>query len=298
MKPDRIETLYPPETKRFDCNYELLFSETRPPNFVQSSPQHTVTMARSSTALRLYLRNEEARKATETAIRNGTLKFVELSEDILAIQAVDHADGWPYREHVHTRTFQNDDRLRSADIYFRFYVHDFYETPESDDGVTVLSNGPMKMLKWLLFEEESLSMSVEANRVFLHTSRRESSFHILLVFLKDEQSAERLGDTLAKGGNTVLVPNDVVRSILLVPRPAEPTATMFAYGVETMPEKDINALKELQVQKLPSGVWAKPGWTLEDERKLFKNLTTPGNAVGKQLFGGEDGGCPGHGSPD
>jgi hypothetical protein len=38
------------EKKRFEVRYELLFSETRPPNFVQSSPRHTITLASSKTA--------------------------------------------------------------------------------------------------------------------------------------------------------------------------------------------------------------------------------------------------------
>ena len=100
------------------------------------------------------------------------------------------------------------------------------------------------------------------------TFRKDSNYHSLLVFLSNVTAAKRLRDRFHRGGHTLLALNDVVKGILLLPWPEKQPANLLAYGLEDMPPTIATNLRELGVQKLPSGEWTKPGWTWEDERKL------------------------------
>jgi hypothetical protein len=100
------------------------------------------------------------------------------------------------------------------------------------------------------------------------------------VFLKDAKSARLLCTRFGEEGNTVLSPNDVVKGVLLIPRPGEPSGNLLAYGLETIPEKAVTTLKEIGVQKLASGVWTKRGFSSDDEHKLLTNLSLAASSMG------------------
>ena len=155
MNPENIQKAQSSGNQRIECKYELLVSETRPPNLVHASPQHTITLARSRSADRIYLRNEETLKATELAIRDGTLKFVELGPDVLAIELIDHALGWPYSESATSQMYFRDfAQIDQANRHVPFYRHDLYDTESFDGGVSVLDIGCLKTVHSLRFERD------------------------------------------------------------------------------------------------------------------------------------------------
>jgi hypothetical protein len=259
------------EEKRFEVRYELLFSETRLPNFVQSSPRHTITLASSKTAMVIHLRNEESRRATELGIRNGTMRFVELSRDIMAIETFDHALGWPFCEHAHSRLFTSLAPIEEADIPILLLEHNPYGIPFGHDAISVLTQGPMKAVKSLLFDRHDDSVLTAPKALCVFTYRPDSLYSSLCAYLQDEESSQLLRERVDNGGNIVLVPNTVVKAILLLPR-EDLGGSVVGYGLDNMPKKVVARLTKFGLQQLPSGVWTKQKWTGDDEDILVNIL--------------------------
>jgi len=255
------------------CDYEVLLSESRPQTLIDEFPEHTITLARSTSADRIFFTTEEARKATELAIRNGQTPFIEVSPDIPAIELIKHAAGWPFDQGAHsTVIFAGLAEVASADVPVQLYGGNFYQSATLDDGVTVLHEGPLKLVRSVLFDEQLQVGVLPSDRVIAHTSNPHSLFHILVVWLCHQAAAEGLWKELRSGGETLLTPNGVVKGMALLPRPADPPATMFVYGFEHLPEADVIALKQLGMQKLSSGIWSKPKWTASDEQRLVTHF--------------------------
>ena len=115
----------------------------------------------------------------KSTIRNGTLTLVEVGEDIPAIETIEHATGWPFSQGAHSRLiFQSLAEMASADIQIQLYGGNFYETPVQDNGVTVLSSGPMKTAKSVLFDQTTQPGLWPPHTVFVHSSRPHSLYHM------------------------------------------------------------------------------------------------------------------------
>jgi hypothetical protein len=259
------------EKRRFEVKYELLFSTTRPPDFVQSSPRHTITLASSKTALVIHLRSEESRRATELGIRNGTMRIVELNRDIIAIETFDHALGWPFCEHAHSGLFTSRAHIKEAEIPLLLLEHNPYGIPFGHDAISVLAQGPMKAVKSLLFDRHDDFVLSAPKALCVFTYRPDSLYSSLYAYLEDERSSQRLCERVANGGNIVLVPNAVVKAVLIIPR-QDLGGSFIGYGLDNVATEVMGRLNKLGVQKLPSGVWTKSNWTAGDEEMLLKIL--------------------------
>jgi hypothetical protein len=69
----------------------------------------------------------------------------------------------------------------------------------------------------------------------------------------------------------VLVPNAVVKAILLIPC-KELGGSFIGYGLDNVPPEVMTRLNKFGLQKLPSDVWTKPEWTAGDEDVLVHIL--------------------------
>lgn len=274
QEASRLRSIVPLSTqkKRFEVKYELLFSETRLPDFVQSSPRHTITLASSKTAMVIHLRSEEFRRATELGIRNGTMRIVELNRDIIAIETFDHALGWPFGEHAHSQLFTSRAHIKEAEIPILLLEHNPYGIPFGHDAISVLAPGPMKAVKSLFFDRHADSVLRAPKALCVFTDRPDSLYSSLYAYLQDEQSPQRLRERVADSGNIVLVPNAAVQAILLIPR-EDLGGSFVGYGLDNLPSKVMTRLNKFGLQRLPSGVWTKQKWTANDEDILLNNLT-------------------------
>jgi hypothetical protein len=199
------------------------------------------------------------------------MRFVELNGDILAIETFHHALGWPFREHAHSQLFTSRAHIKEAEIPLLLLEHNPYGIPLGHDVISVLTNGPMKAVKSLLFDKHDDFVLCAPKALCVFTYRPDSLYSSLYAYLQDEQSSQRLRERVANGGTIVLVPNAIVKAILLIPS-KELGGSFIGYGLDNVPAAVMTRLNKFGLQKLPSNVWTKPEWIAGDEDILVNIL--------------------------
>ncbi len=254
-----------PETKSaaalsVDCKFELLFSESRLPSVLQPSPQYTITMASAKTAIKIYLSSAESQFTIMEAIRSSRLKSVKLGRDILAIETIQHAEGWPFsQEATATMAHVPFTQIEKANVHIPLFSRAQYEMASFNRAAGILDTGPAKIVYPVLFHSKQ-QLSRWGNTVRVRTRHKDSKYTHLNISLTDVKSAKRLRDRLARGGHTLLTLNEVVKAVLLVPVQGKTSAPLMAFGLESMPQDYADHLKELGFQKQASGVWTRANW--------------------------------------
>jgi hypothetical protein len=258
----------PHGSKTVDCVYEVLFSQTRPPNITNRFPEHTITMACTENAIRLYLRDETTRLELEKAIISGKIKSVTLNEKVLGIQEIQHLEGWPRDPQVDSYMYCVPiEMLAKAKAHIPLQPNIIYETDPPESNVGVVGYAPVHTVEPFFFDRKA-GMLNHKERVTAKTNDRNAQYAKMVVFLCDSKVALAFRNRLRKSSHTVVTLNDCVRAVILVPWPDTGRALRAIYAVDDFPTPGLEFLISIGLQKQAGGFWTKENWTTADNNKL------------------------------